>query len=225
VDIHKPKPWHSWREFAKEIGTIVLGVLIALGAEQAVEWGHRQHEVAEAREALRDEMVRNVTSFAMNVEEAPCLLKRLDRVGAWVDGGPPPSWDAGSLYGANSSAWDEAKTSAVPHMPLKERIAYDNFYAAVANRQEVSHTERADFSILTRYMVYAHVPQSERERARQDIAATKAQVAVLANVDRDLLQRAQSLDIRPRPFKPASVERLAALCAEAGPGVNYGVAK
>jgi len=32
VDIHKPRPWRGWREFAKEVGTIVLGVLIAIGA-------------------------------------------------------------------------------------------------------------------------------------------------------------------------------------------------
>jgi len=33
MDIHKPKPWHGWREFLKEYGIIVLGVLTALGLE------------------------------------------------------------------------------------------------------------------------------------------------------------------------------------------------
>lgn len=37
MDIHKPKPIHNWREFLSEIGVIVLGVLIALGAEQSIE--------------------------------------------------------------------------------------------------------------------------------------------------------------------------------------------
>jgi hypothetical protein len=40
VEIHKPKPIHNWREFLKEVGTIVLGVCVALGAEQTVEWVH-----------------------------------------------------------------------------------------------------------------------------------------------------------------------------------------
>ena len=31
MDIHRPHAAHSWREFAIEIGTIVLGILIALG--------------------------------------------------------------------------------------------------------------------------------------------------------------------------------------------------
>jgi hypothetical protein len=32
-----PKPLHGWRAFVGEVGIIVVGVLIALGAEQAVE--------------------------------------------------------------------------------------------------------------------------------------------------------------------------------------------
>lgn len=37
MEVQKPKPWRGWREFGKEVATIVLGVLIAIGAEQAVE--------------------------------------------------------------------------------------------------------------------------------------------------------------------------------------------
>jgi hypothetical protein len=35
MHIHKPKPLHGIREFLSEIGVIVVGVLIALGLEQA----------------------------------------------------------------------------------------------------------------------------------------------------------------------------------------------
>jgi hypothetical protein len=37
VEIHKPKPVHNWREFLGEIAVVVVGVLIALSAEQVVE--------------------------------------------------------------------------------------------------------------------------------------------------------------------------------------------
>jgi len=40
MDLHKPKPWHGLREFLKEYVIIVVGVLTALGGEQAVEWLH-----------------------------------------------------------------------------------------------------------------------------------------------------------------------------------------
>ena len=32
-----PKPIHGWRMFAGEVGIIVIGVLIALGAQQVME--------------------------------------------------------------------------------------------------------------------------------------------------------------------------------------------
>jgi hypothetical protein len=55
-----PKPLHGWREFAGEVGIIVTGVLIALGAEQVVEEIHFRNAVASERmalhEALRDEL-------------------------------------------------------------------------------------------------------------------------------------------------------------------------
>ena len=41
MDLRKPKPWHSLREFLKEYLIIVIGVLTALGAEQAVAWATR----------------------------------------------------------------------------------------------------------------------------------------------------------------------------------------
>jgi type IV secretory pathway VirB2 component (pilin) len=37
MDFHLPKPL-GWREFVGEVGIIVLGVLIALGAGQVVEY-------------------------------------------------------------------------------------------------------------------------------------------------------------------------------------------
>ena len=43
-----PKPMHGWRVFAGEVGIIVIGVLIALGAEQVVQAGHQQQEAKQA---------------------------------------------------------------------------------------------------------------------------------------------------------------------------------
>jgi hypothetical protein len=37
MHFHMPKPIHGWRQFFGEVGIIVVGVLIALSAEQIVE--------------------------------------------------------------------------------------------------------------------------------------------------------------------------------------------
>lgn len=49
MHIHLPKPLHGWRALIGEVGIIVIGVLIALGAEQVVT---RVHEAQIKRETL-----------------------------------------------------------------------------------------------------------------------------------------------------------------------------
>jgi hypothetical protein len=70
LDVH---PAHhaasSWKEFFTHIATIVLGLLIAVGLEQTVEWVHHRREVAETREALRRERDLNVRLMGLKVEE------------------------------------------------------------------------------------------------------------------------------------------------------------
>ena len=55
MEIHIPKPWHGLREFLKESLIIVVGVLTALGAEQAAQTVRQHGERAELRESLRRE--------------------------------------------------------------------------------------------------------------------------------------------------------------------------
>jgi hypothetical protein len=86
MEIHKPKPVHSWRELLTEIGVIVIGVAIALTAEQAVEWLHWQSEVTAARQAIHDEMgVNNASLFAFRLAIAPCLERQADEAGRILD--------------------------------------------------------------------------------------------------------------------------------------------
>ena len=56
MEIHKPKPVHGWRELLAEIGIIVIGVLIALSAEQLAEWIHWRHKVSELRASMTVEL-------------------------------------------------------------------------------------------------------------------------------------------------------------------------
>jgi hypothetical protein len=213
VDLHKPKPWRGSREFAKEIGTIVIGVLIALGAEQAVEWAHRQQEAAEARKALHGEIADNARLMKVRLEEAPCMMARFDSIAAWVKGGgASPRMDSEDLGFLSSSAWDEAKVGAVSHMPLDERIAYDRFYAAAADSNEVIRAARNVFGEVARFAGAAAVPADEKAQAIEDITRAKVQVYLLAGYDRQILDKAKSMGISPSPYRAQDVENSAQLC-------------
>ncbi len=64
LDVHAPhEPIHTWKSFFIHIATIVVGLLIAVGLEQAVELVHHRHQVAETRESLRLERDSNRKNF------------------------------------------------------------------------------------------------------------------------------------------------------------------
>jgi hypothetical protein len=70
LDVHAPhEAIHTWRSFFIHIATIVIGLLIAIGLEQTVEFLHHRHQVAEAREALRLELDQNRRAYADRIAE------------------------------------------------------------------------------------------------------------------------------------------------------------
>jgi hypothetical protein len=73
MHIHLPKPLHGWREFLGEIGIIVIGVLLALSAEQAIEsW--RWHEKVDAARKSIDFEVNQQLDFSEEVMRfQPCV--------------------------------------------------------------------------------------------------------------------------------------------------------
>jgi hypothetical protein len=59
LDVHPPHhPTHTWRDFLIHIATIVVGLVIAIGLEQTVEFVHRAHQRQELRESLSIENVK-----------------------------------------------------------------------------------------------------------------------------------------------------------------------
>jgi hypothetical protein len=77
MHFHLPKPLHGWREFAGEVGIIVLGVLIALSAEQAVEWFHWQARVGEAEAAIGRDLALTSDVASERIAVARCSDDRL----------------------------------------------------------------------------------------------------------------------------------------------------
>lgn len=56
LDVHPPEhAAHSWRDFAIHIATIVIGLLIAVGLEQSVEFFHHRHQRHQMLEDIREE--------------------------------------------------------------------------------------------------------------------------------------------------------------------------
>src|ERR1700722_933573 len=60
MDVHPPHAGiHTWKDFWIHLGTITIGLLIAISLEQGVEWMHRLHERHVLQHDLREEAERN----------------------------------------------------------------------------------------------------------------------------------------------------------------------
>jgi hypothetical protein len=79
LDIH---PAHhaasTWRDFFIHIITIVIGLLIAIGLEQTVEYFHHRHQLMEARKELSAEFDENRRILGQNLEAVKTIQSQLD---------------------------------------------------------------------------------------------------------------------------------------------------
>ena len=142
MDIHKPKPIHSWRDLGTEIGVIVIGILIALGLEQVVEEYHARSELAETRSVIAEDLKRALAGEAMLERSAKCQERQFAALNAAVGHGDLARANKlmgmSSLYAAlpvSDAVWTTALASDVTYgMTPEERDHYNGAYF-LARRQ------------------------------------------------------------------------------------------
>lgn len=156
MDIHKPKPVHGWRELVKEIGIIVIGVVIALGAEQAVEALHWKYQVDAGEAALKVAFLREIDNIALRDVQSDCIAQRLSFLSQTVErasesgrlpaiqaiGHPPfTPWTIG--------AWDAlVANDTVSHLPRKKMLDYVQIAQRTAVLSGMSDRENDQWTIL-----------------------------------------------------------------------------
>jgi hypothetical protein len=77
MEINKVRPAHSWREFFTELGTIALGICIALSGEEIISWYHWRGQMQEARTAIASEMTYNLVGAIARIRSLGCGERRL----------------------------------------------------------------------------------------------------------------------------------------------------
>jgi hypothetical protein len=150
VEIHKPKATHNWREFLTEIGTIVCGILIALGLEQAVEALHSHHLVEQAEEAMRGEIINDDGPQAyVRLAVAPCLSHQLDGLRAALDKriAPEAFGKLAASYQPVLRTWDDQALKAaqgsgvLSAMGPKKLNQWSEIYVQIPNLRDDASTE------------------------------------------------------------------------------------
>ena len=156
MDIHKPKAARNLREFLIEIGTIICGILIALGLEQTVELVHWSHQVEEARRAIRTEIAHDLGAVHFRFAQSECVERRVRDLKRWEEGtrgGARVKLDA-ELSGPRTFAyytdtWEVAQAGQVAaHFPVEELTRYAQLYGQLRAMQGFQQAERDAWSQL-----------------------------------------------------------------------------
>ncbi|GAA3903829.1 hypothetical protein GCM10022276_23110 [Sphingomonas limnosediminicola] len=156
MQIHAPKPLHGWREFFGEVGIIVLGVLIALVAQEIVKVIANREQVVRGEDSLRDNFARFVMFAAELDAYAPCVAaratevrqiidqaaaaRRLPRVGPIPQLAPHP-WQT-DTYGAMVAS------QAITHVSHDRAILYSRISMSAADLYQDAMIEWAEWGAL-----------------------------------------------------------------------------
>jgi hypothetical protein len=172
MHFHLPKPLHGWREFLGEVGIIVLGVLIALAAEQAVEAWRWQEKVAVVRKSIMGELANDRARWEVNMADSRCALQEIEELNLWAEHGAPGTAPQLSFLPAeqgffwmHSANWSLATSSqALDHFPVEEQLAFASLYDGIAHR-EVDLEKASDLT----ERVLALIPLAADPQTRRDL--------------------------------------------------------
>jgi hypothetical protein len=154
LDVHAPhEGTHTWKDFFIHIATIVVGLLIAIGLEQAVEHFHERHQLHELRQgALADARLylHDVDQLrTVNAQQIGELTTRIEQVRqALAQHKTPPAPVYKPVPGTNTirlGNLDAAKASGLIHLLSEDEInsAGDAEVAVVKAEALKEHAQQA----------------------------------------------------------------------------------
>ena len=223
MHFHLPKPLHGWRELAGEVGIIVLGVLIALGAEQVVETIHDRYLAREALGHIRAELAYDSAFAAERIAIGDCmrasfidLRQRLAGSGDdWrgLQGKPvsgAPAAQVSSLFAVVPpissphrlwpvSAWASATTSGILDRTGSRFFSYAALYSMVDWLGRLQDHEIADYSKLMPFDVAQKLDPSARMQMLRDLGSVDADNADIERLAAVFVTAARRNGIPPDP--------------------------
>ncbi len=224
---HKSHPIRGWREFLKEVGIIVVGVLIALAAEQGTEAVHWAHEVRDAHDGLRTEMDQANESFAFRVAAESCINLRLDTLELITERAAshqrvphlgPVQPDISNAF--VDGDWQAYRASQVlTHFKHPELENYGAYYGQVEHVRDWVAEEHGAWDVLDRLRGDpARLGAEDFARLRDALSSARTSNKYIVLIAREELRRSASLGV-PGPragsghLRATDIGRLHEVCA------------
>jgi len=204
MHFHLPKPLHGWREFLGEVGIIVIGVLLALTAEQVVEWVHWRNEVREFRHAVDREIAANLGYYAFDQLQAKCAEQKLNQLWQVLqrsrDGQPVKlAGGVGQPLDPNQSfsVWDSKDPQAFARLPLDVRLQYAKLYELFRATEGIAQAQNETWKKMAVVEEPGPLTLEDRRQLRALIDDAGGLRFALSGNWPDAVQKAASLGIKP----------------------------
>ena len=216
VDIHKPKPVHSLREFLSEISVIVIGILIALSLEQGVEAWRLREKIDAGEASIRAEFSDQLAYATLFLKLKPTLDTQVEKLEAAAVAGDHA--EAARLASSvapfemrpwSVSAWDAAASEQiVSHIDSSRRRNYQILRRQVTTMSEIQYRLKDNYATLlgARLLVHSDAIVAEQINAAEHLRSDSVLATIVAST---MIERASKLGLQPTPerLKTALADR------------------
>lgn len=158
MEIHKPKAARNLREFAGEVGVVLLGVVLALAGEQAASSFESHHKIRLVAAEMRQEISGDDgPQLIQRLALSPCVDAGLEaiRVAVEQNAGRAAVLEAIGRYWTPRHTWDstafQAAVSAdlLAQLPVDRVDAMSRFYSLMPALENANEREYRDGAALT----------------------------------------------------------------------------
>jgi hypothetical protein len=210
VEAPEHKSIHGWPDFLKEVGTIVLGVLIALAAEQAVDAWNWHKEVRIVEDSLEDELADSLFAAEERIKITDCQRRTLDALddladrsrGTLVIRNTPVSRNR--VWG--SSAWDAAVASGtIAHMPHDTRNTYAVLFSFVRLFRDMNLRQQELWATINAYRRERPFSDTSRDRFVETVAQLRSLTGTMNLAAKQFVEHAKPLHIQLDPADAATL--------------------
>jgi hypothetical protein len=196
---------HGWRAFAGEVGVIVIGVLIALGAQQVAEAIHDRGEANQADAAIRAEVITNITRIRQRGFADECVDARLADIDRIVNSAAPggairqPSWiGRPPRYAIETARWDAASQSGrISLLPQDRQGKFGFLYTTLRYFYEMNNAEQLTWSHLEAISGVDRLTPDGRLAIKSDVAQARFYNSSIRQVSKLILDRAAEQGLHP----------------------------
>ena len=167
------------------MGIIVIGVLIALSAEQVVQDIQSRSDERAFEETIDHEIGLNLFVYDVRSRQFICEKKRVDQLKGWLDGARsgkqvPALWPVPpQVLTPYRSAWENRDAQVFNHLPAQRRQKYAEFYDELSNNWSLIQSEQEQWGRLIPYAETGPISLSDRRTIRPVIAKLRNANATL----------------------------------------------